>query len=69
MATSSRASMNVEEALESMFNDDDEIVFPGSDDESILEDYDDSDGSDYGDDDGDIEIVSWVKKLVKHSKN
>ena len=42
--------MNVEEALESMFNDDDEIVFPGSDDESILEDYDDSDGSDYGDD-------------------
>ncbi len=65
MATSSRASMNVEEALDSMFNDDDEICFPGSDDESILEEYDDSDGSDYGDDDSDVEIVSWVKKISK----
>ncbi len=42
--------MNVDEVLESFF-DDDEIVFPGSDDESILEDIND-------DSDQDIEIVS-----------
>ena len=58
--------MNVVEVLESFFDDDDdEIVFPGSDDESILEDIND-------DSDDDIEIVSLQlqnKTIVKISKN
>ena len=32
-----RATMNVDEVLESVFDDDGEIMFPGSDDESMLE--------------------------------
>ena len=55
-------SMNVVEVLESFFDDDDdEIVFPGSDDESILEDIND-------DSDQDIEIVS-LQLQNNHCKN